>query len=158
VRDPTRQVGEFTNRSRSLIGMPGPSPSSRTAPGALARCVAVVAVLAALVLLPCADGMMMTGADQTTHGATSAMSVHAATTDGSPMMVQVNGGMPGHGDLGGVLTACLVFLVAVVATIVGLRPLGPHPVAELAIRGRTAICRAVRSRAPDLAQLCLLRT
>lgn len=75
------------------------------------------------------------------------------------VMALVGDSSPGSHGLGDVLAACLVFIVAVVAVSVGLRPsLLRIFVAVLMFgRGRRVI-RVVAPRAPSLAELCLLRT
>lgn len=62
-----------------------------------------------------------------------------------------------HGLCGG-LAACLVFIVAVVAVIVALRPPLLRIFVPVLMSGRAAVIRAVHPRAPRLAELCLLRT
>ncbi len=62
-----------------------------------------------------------------------------------------------HGLCGG-LAACLAFIVAAVAVIVGLRPPWLRIFAPALMSRRAAVIRAVHSRAPSLAELCLLRT
>jgi hypothetical protein len=68
-------------------------------------------------------------------------------------------GSPGSSGRGGGLVACLAFIVAVAAVMVGLRPVwlrifGPVLRSE---RGHR-VTRTAAPRAPSLAELCLLRT
>lgn len=83
----------------------------------------------------------------------------AAVAGAAGVFALVGERSPGSHGLGGVLAACLVFIVAVVAMIVGLRPsLLRIFVAVLMFgRGRRVI-RVVAPRSPSLAELCLLRT
>ncbi|SEP53343.1 hypothetical protein [Amycolatopsis saalfeldensis] len=142
--------------------------------------MAVLAVLAGLVLLHgqhCADGMsaMPHGAVSVTSETGTASCASATMADtgsrSTTMLTEVcpagasagvvarAAGMPlGSGGMGGVLATCLAFIVAVVSTLLGLRP-SWRPVAVAAwLSGRVVRIRAVRPRAPSLAELCLLRT
>lgn len=67
-------------------------------------------------------------------------------------------GSPGAPGQGGVLAACLAFIVAVVAVIVGLRPGWLRVFVAVLMSGPATVIRIVQSRAPSLAELCLLRT
>ncbi len=67
-------------------------------------------------------------------------------------------GSPGFPGRGGVLAACLAFIVAVLAVILGLRPPWLRIFVLLLMPRRPAVIRTVRPQAPSLAELCLLRT
>jgi hypothetical protein len=144
----------------------------RAARGLLARLVAVVAVLAGVVLaqgLQCAGGM---SGMHVASGMTCSHPVAMDSVDGHFTQETVTsteaGQLPTSGcavadshldsdGLGGVLAACLAYLVAVVAAMTGLRPIMPQRVDRLRFAHAPTI-RRVLSRAPSLAELCLLRT
>ena len=129
------------------------SPDRRTARARLVRCVAAVAVLIGVVLLPCADGMGM-AADQPVAGPGS---MHAAEA-GMPL-VDAAATAPGPGHLGGgLLAACMVLLGAVLATVVGLRLRLWLLVGRVVARPGVPRGRLGARSAPSLAELCLSRT
>ncbi|MDQ2883532.1 MAG: hypothetical protein M3Y48_20825 [Actinomycetota bacterium] len=69
--------------------------------------------------------------------------------------------LAGHGSSGpsGGLMACLAFIVAVAAGMVGLRPAWLRIFGPVLRSGRGhQVTRTVTPRAPSLAELCLLRT
>jgi hypothetical protein len=68
-------------------------------------------------------------------------------------------GSPSLPGLGGGLVACLAFIVAVAAAMVGLRPawLRTFGLVLRSERGH-GVTRTAAPRAPSLAELCLLRT
>ena len=68
-------------------------------------------------------------------------------------------GSPGSSGLGGGLVACVAFIVAVAAVMVGLRPawLGIFGPVLRSERGHR-VTRTAAPRAPSLAELCSLRT
>jgi hypothetical protein len=70
--------------------------------------------------------------------------------DGSPS--------PDSRGLGGMLATCLAFIVAAVAAVAGLRPSGRRSIVGALEAARVAVIRTAQPRAPNLAQLCLLRT
>lgn len=148
--------------------------------GRLARLVAVLAVLVGVALtvgLQCTDGMAMPMA----HGASAdaamacdspssaVAAIHVADRAATADMGQVaatgtapdaaaDDGAPGSGVVGGVLATCLAVFLAVVVVLAALRP-GPLWGAVRLLRpARVVAIRAVRPRAPTLAELCLLRT
>jgi hypothetical protein len=148
----------------------------RAARGFLARLVAVVAVLAGVVLvqgLQCAGGMsgmhVASGmtcshpvAMDSVDGHFTQETVTSAEADQLPTSgcAVASGATDSHLDsdgLGGVLAACLAYLVAVVAAMTGLRPIMLRCVDRLRFVHAPTI-RRVLSRAPSLAELCLLRT
>lgn len=65
---------------------------------------------------------------------------------------------PSSSGLGGVLATCLAFILAVVAAVATLRPGRLRSVARLLRPARATVIRALRPRAPSLAELCVLRT
>ncbi len=68
-------------------------------------------------------------------------------------------GSPGFPGQGGLLAACMAFIVAVVAVIVGLRPARLRIIVAVLVSGPgRGVIRVVHLRAPSLAELCLLRT
>ncbi|MCA1696628.1 MAG: hypothetical protein LC749_18960, partial [Actinobacteria bacterium] len=68
-------------------------------------------------------------------------------------------GSPGSPGRGGGLMACLAFIVAVAAGMVGLRPAWLRIFGPVLRSGRGhQVTRTVTPRAPSLAELCLLRT
>jgi hypothetical protein len=68
-------------------------------------------------------------------------------------------GSPGLPGLGGGLVACLAFIVAVAAVMVGLRPSWLR-IFGLVLRSKRGhgVTRTAAPLAPSLAELCLLRT
>jgi hypothetical protein len=117
----------------------------------------VLVVLTGLLLLPCADGMMVTAP-----GAMSAMAAgtcaHPAAMVGAAPVACAATDAPGSGDMGGVLAACLVLLIVVLATVVGARPSVLRIMARTGARIGAALRERAGARALSLAQLCLLRT
>jgi len=65
---------------------------------------------------------------------------------------------PGSGDMGGVLTTCLVVIALVLTAIAGLRPAGLRIVMPLPTASCGTSALASTLRAPSLAELCVLRT
>ncbi len=151
--------------------------------GRLARFVAVLVVLAGVALavgLQCADGIAIPMAHAASADAamacgspaavaSSPVPEHVASVDSGQLtavcaatgtagfFVLVQGGSPDSGGVGGVLAACLAFILAVVAAVAALRPGPLRGVGQLLRPARVAVSRAVRPRAPSLAELCLLR-
>lgn len=162
--------------------MIGSSGRRRAARGHLARLVAVLAVLAGLVLLHsphCTDGMTAMPHLATSAGsgtATAAISCGSSATmteAGSqpatmahqlaavcPAVAGVVAAGSSHGSdgMGGLLATCLAFIVAVLATLLGLRPSWQQVALIARLSERVTRIRAVVPRAPSLAELCLLRT
>jgi len=85
----------------------------------------------------------------------TAVSVVAGAAAVSPL---AGGGPFGSHGLGGRLAACLAFIVAVVAVIVGLRPAWLESFVPVLMSGLAAVVRIVHPGGPSLAELCLLRT
>jgi hypothetical protein len=159
--NPPGPNAEFTPRRRTLCGVSGTVRHPSAARDRLVRLLVVVAVLTGLVLtlgLQCTDGMgsgthVAMGMSTTADGGTSAMDV------GEPSMaVVVADGAPGSHDLGSLLAACLVFIVAVAAAVAVFRPARLAGFVRLFDVARGTVVRAVEQRAPSLAQLCVLRT
>ena len=169
---------------RTIVAMTGAARPAQTARGHLARLVAVVAVLAGLALavgLQCTDGMAMPMA----HAATSATAAtdcgppatmaadhrpgHVVPADTGPppaacpaldmagTFASAHDGASGTHDLGGLLATCLAFLIAAVTAVAVLRPAVVRGVVRMLPPVRVAVIRAVRPRAPNLAELCVLR-
>ncbi|WP_157367715.1 hypothetical protein [Alloactinosynnema sp. L-07] len=165
--------------------MTGTARPAQAARGHLARLVAVVAVLAGLALavgLQCTDGMAMPMAHPATSAAAGTgcgLPATMATDHGLGHVVPADIGLPsgacpapnmaatfafarddasGTHDLGGMLATCLAFLIAAVTAVAVLRPAVVRGVVRVLPPVRVAVVRAVRPRAPSLAELCLLRT
>ena len=155
--------------------------------GCLARLVVVVGVLAGLVFthgVRCTDGMtamavkqvassgmalgaaqdgaapvVMAGAAGHSPDDVTAAGAATAVAGGAGVIAVVGDSSPGSHGLGGMLAACLVFIVAVVAVSVGLRPCLLRIFVAVVMFGRgRRVIRVVAPRAPRLAELCLLRT
>lgn len=142
---------------------------------ALAHGVQCPSGLAVMAIEQGASAGMALGAAQ--HGAVAAVTAEVvshssgdATAAGSPqhcpamrVVADATGVLApaGHGSpgLGGGLAACLAFIVAAAAVIVGLRPawLRAFAPARPSRRGRRLI-HIVPPQAASLAELCLLRT
>lgn len=127
--------------------------------GSLARLVVVIGVLAGVVFahgVQCTDGMTTMAVKQV---ASSSMALGAGQDAAPAVIAFVGDSSPGSHGPGGVLAACLMFIVAVVAVSVGLRSaLFRIFVAVLTFGGGRRVFRVVAPRAPKLAELCLLRT
>ncbi len=93
-------------------------------------------------------------AAEPTHRATAVCVVPGA----AGVLAFAGDGSPGAPGQGGVLAACLAFIVAVMAIIVGLRPGWLRVFVAVLMSGPATVIRIVQSRAPSLAELCLLRT
>jgi hypothetical protein len=128
-------------------------------------------VLAGLVLahgVQCPGGMTAMAIEQV---ASSAMVVGTAqdsaqqvtavrvVPDTAEVLALAGPGSPGSPGLGGGLVACLAFIVAVAAVMVGLRPAWLRVFGPVLRSGRGhRVTRTAAPRAPSLADLCLLRT
>ncbi|MFJ8814827.1 DUF6153 family protein [Amycolatopsis thermoflava] len=154
--------------------MIGSSDRRRAARGHLARLVAVLAVLAGLVLLHsphCTDGMSamphlsasagsatMTDAGSQPAAMVGQFSAVCPAIEAEGAGVVAVGSSHGSDGMGGLLATCLAFIVAVLATLLGLRPSWRAVGLMARLPERVARIRAVLPRAPSLAELCLLRT
>jgi hypothetical protein len=79
--------------------------------------------------------------------------------DTAEVLALAGPGSPGSPGLGGGLVACLAFIVAVAAVMVGLRPAWLRVFGPVLRSGRGhRVTRTAAPRAPSLAELCLLRT
>jgi hypothetical protein len=164
----------------------GSSGRPQAARGHLARLVAVLAVLAGLVLLHsphCTDGMSAlphlaasvgSGTASATASCGSSARMLEAGSQPATMVDQLAAVCPvvgaagvgtvaagsSHGadGMGGLLATCLAFIVAVLATLLGVRPSWQQVGLVARLSERAARIRAVVPRAPSLAELCLLRT
>jgi hypothetical protein len=106
-------------------------------------------------------GVMAGVASHSPDDLTAAETAHQVTAvpHAAGVFAPVGDGSPGSHGLGGGLAACLVFIVAVVAGIVGLRPWLLRIFAAVLMFGRgRRVIRVVAPRAASLAELCLLRT
>ncbi|SDN18295.1 hypothetical protein SAMN04488074_13826 [Lentzea albidocapillata subsp. violacea] len=129
--------------------MNGTARTTHGARGHLSRLTVVLAVLAGLALVvgvQCADGMSMA---HDRHELTVERPVAAG------MLVALDA--PGDSDTGGELAACLMLIVAVIAIVAGLRLPGLRSSAAILRPARAVLAAVVLPRAPGLARLCLLR-
>jgi hypothetical protein len=170
-------------RPRSLVAVHSGCRRDRGTRGLLARCVAVLAVFAGLVVLlspRCADGMILDM--PLVGGATAEMACHSGTapraggdaTEGTAMLGQLSGpsgaeARTAYGERGagqgdprgakGILDACLVFLVAALAALMALaRPRASWIVAVPRLGPHVPMGRPFPARELGLARLCVLRT
>ncbi|WP_144065801.1 hypothetical protein [Lentzea albidocapillata] len=129
--------------------MNGTARTTHGARGHLSRLAVILAVLAGLALVvgvQCADSMSM------------AHDGHELTVErpvAAGMLVALDAS--GDSDTGGALVACLMLIVAVIAIAAGLRLPGLRSSAAILRPVRAALAAVVLPRAPSLASLCLLR-
>ncbi|MDX8037225.1 DUF6153 family protein [Lentzea sp. BCCO 10_0856] len=131
--------------------MNGTTRTAHGARGHLSRLVVVLAVLAGLALVvgvQCTDGMSMA------HGGHETAVEHPVAAG---MLMASDLETPGGSDTGGALAACLMFIVAVIAIVAGLKLPGSRSSAATSRSVRMTLGAVALPRAPSLARLCLLR-
>jgi hypothetical protein len=160
-----RPVLHESDRSgRNLGRVTGTTRPRLAARGHLARLALLVAVLAGLALavgIQCTDGMAMHSSAGMAAGHRCDVSVADAGHHDAAVCATdatTGGSSPEPSGLGCVLAVCLAFVIAVVATVAGLRPAGLQGVGRMLAPARVAGVREFRPRALSLAELCLLRT
>lgn len=148
---------------RSLAAVVDAHCRGQTAQGHLVRVVAMVAVLAGLVLLlsaQCSDGMTTDAGNASAGTGTGVQQDHVVQTamDEVGPLAHAEGGSPGSGDMGGVLTTCLAVIALALTAIAGLRPAGLWSGMLLPTVSCGARALTIGPRAPGRAELCVLRT